>query len=442
MITSTASERKITMNDVIETIAQEMSLPYWWVEAVAIEYTDCRDFADRDEIWTFNFDRLTKNILDNAIRQHKVVVNGIIWHNVHKDVFRSRLIERLVSNVPVPLGSDAIAEGLISDYHFHFSSNPIDVWDPKLDFSAYFQVFDQDKLWQWHIADFVSIEGRKFGKWISSEVDLEPLDQIHDKLSSLRNPVIKPLEPGHAEFKSKVQDFYRWLGEIRQPILHALEDIHCAKRSALAASSKVTKVIPPVLSRFETFNVQNGEIYTKFFAAPIFYRASRLHATRAEQLANAAHSDGELVAKLDEIYEERATAIILGSACLEAFINSLGFEHFADVWSQIEQLPLKAKWQLFLVLKGKGNIFKSDLQPYQFLIELGKTRNCLVHYKTDYQRLKSFGNKFVTHAEYYDVPRKLSQDLLVRLPQLIEELCEATSISKPQWLKPQPGWLQ
>ena len=249
-----------------------MQLPQWWVEAVAIEYTDCRDFATRDEIWTFNFDRVSQQTLEKAVLSHRIVVYGTIWHNVHDVVFRQRLIQRMVSDIPVPLVKephDAIGEGPISDYHFPFLGNPVDVWDPKLDFSTHFQVLDVRQLWQWHIADFVPVEGCTYGKWISSEVDLEPLDQIRDRLASLRNPVIKPDEPGHAEFKSKVDNFYQWLDQIRQPILHALEDVHRAKRLAQASPSKATKDTPPLLSRFETFTVQRGEICSRFFVAPV-----------------------------------------------------------------------------------------------------------------------------------------------------------------------------
>lgn len=408
----------VWMHKLIETVAQKMGLPEWWVEAVAIEYTDCREFAARDEIWTFNFARVSPKTLEEAVQSHRVVVYGVIWHNVHADVFRQRAIERLVSAIPVPLvkePDDAIAEGPISDYHFPFLANPIDVWDPKLNSSTHFQVLDESQLWQWRIAEFVPIEGRKYGKWISSEVDLEPLDQIHERLASLRNPVIKPGELGHADFKLKVENFYQWLDQIRQPMLHALEDVHHAKRSGQASLSKVTKGVPPLFSRFEMFTARNSEIYTRFFAAPVFFRAARQHALHAEELAVSAHSDWELVAKLDEVYQERASAIILGSACLEAFINSIGFEHFASFWNRVEQLPITAKWQLFLVLNGKS----------------------------DYHKAKWFGKRIATRAEYHDMPRQLVRDLPARLEQLIKELCQATGIPTPTWLTPQPqlGWL-
>jgi hypothetical protein len=427
----------------IKEVAKRMNLPIWWVEAVAIEYTECREFANRNEIWTFDFSHVSENDLEAAIRQHRIVVNGVIWHNVHSDVFRSRLIDRLVSSVPAPLmkePDDAIAEGLVSDYYFPFLGNPIDVWDPKLSFSSHFQVFDDDQLWQWHVADFLPVEGRSYGKWVSDELEIEPLDQISERLASLRNPVIKPGEAGHTEFKLKVETFYQWLDEIRRPIFRALEEVHRSKRATQARLSKTTKGAPPLLSRFETFTVRNGEIYSRLLGAPILFRVCNQHATRAEELLASVHNDWEMVQKSEEIYQERASAIILGVACLEAFINNLGFEHFENVWNRLEQLPIVSKWQLFLVLKGKGDVFAPDRQPYQFLIQLSKSRNRLVHFKGAYSKAMSFCNRMVTSAEYHDMPSPLIQDLPSRLPQLIRELCRAVDIPTPSWLTPQPGW--
>lgn len=434
------------MYKLIEAVAQKLHLPSWWIQAIAVEYTDCREFATRDEIWTFNFDRVSEEDLVRAVETQRVVVYETVIHNIHQAVFVNRTIQRLVSNVPVPVVSepdDAIAEGPISDYCFVFGANSLETWDPKLSFSQYFQVRDEDGFWQWHIADFITVAGRNYGKWVSSEVDLQPLDQIHEKLAQLRNPVIKLGEPGHQDFKLRVEAFYRWLNEVRKPILRTLEDVHVAKRSARPNFLKVTKGVPPLLSRFESCTVRNKEIYSKFFAAPVFFRASREHALRAQQIVRSAKDDMELVSKLDELYMERATAIILGVACLEAFINAAGYEYFASLWSEIEQLSVVAKWRLFLTLKGKESFFKPSQQPYQFFIELKNSRNYLVHYKTEYEKVRPFRGKLATRAEYYGMREQLVHDLPIRLPELIRELCQAADIPVPTWLEPHPGlgWL-
>lgn len=423
------------MHKIIEAVAQKMRLPYWWIEAVAIEYTECREYATRDEIWTFNFGKLSESDLEKAVRSNHVLIQGTLMHNVNLDVWRSRTLERIVSDIPVALCEqldDVIAEGLVSDCHFLFTTNPIDVWDPKLDFSRHFQVLENGQFWQWHIADFVRVEGRSYGKWISSEVDLEPLDQIHEKLTLLRNPVIKPGESGHADFKVKVEKFYQWLNDLRRPILTALWDVHVRKRHAVSSFPKVTNCTPPRLSRFESFTVRDGEIYTKFFAAPVFFRSCCQHVNEAEKLVSSSDEQGR-IAELDVIYQERVTAILLCAACLEAFINDLGFRHFPQLWKNIERMSLTAKWQLFLVLKGKDDLFDPSREPYQWLERLRKCRNIMMHYKGNYKRIRQIRNTVVTHTES-ELSRKFICDMPKRLEQLIRELCESTALSIPTWL--------
>jgi len=431
------------MHEVIEAVAKKMKLPHWWIEAIAIEYTECREYAMRDEIWTFSFDKLAEDDLEEAVRSHRVVVYGTLMHNVLFDVWASRAIERMVSDIPVGLVEefdDVMAEGLVSDYHFRFGGNPIDVRDPKLSFSRHFQVLDDGQFWQWRTAEFTRVEGRRYGKWVSDEIDLEPLDQIHGKLALLRNPVIKPGDPGHTEFKIKVEQFYQWLDEIRSPILSALHDVHVKKRNAQESYPKATRGEPPQLSRFEMFTVRNGEIYTKFFAEPVFFRDCRQYTIKAEELAQSVEDSRELIPKLDEIYQERASAIILGTACLEAFINGLGFEHFPELWRNVERLSLIAKWQLYLTLKDKGNSFDLGREPYQSLAKLTKSRNSLMHFKRRYKKVQQVNNRVTTDLESI-LPRKFVRDLPDRLKQLIRELCEATALPIPPWLKPKTGWM-
>ena len=83
------------MHKTIARVARNISLPPWWVEAVAVEYMDCRDFATRNEIWTFNFDRVSPQALEDAVNSHRIVVREPVWHNVHPAVLGHRTIERL-----------------------------------------------------------------------------------------------------------------------------------------------------------------------------------------------------------------------------------------------------------------------------------------------------------------------------------------------------------
>jgi len=424
---------------VIRKVAKKMKLPLWWVEAIAIEYTECREYATDDDIWTFNFDKLSEKELLEAVKNNKVVVYGCLIHNVKSEVWRTRLVEKMVSDIPVNFAEEAndiIPEGPVSEYHTPFIGNPIDVWDPKLNFSNYFQVYDEREIWQWKIASLKSDEEKKRSIWVSSEVYLKSINEISDKLSPLRNPVIKPGEAGHEEFKKRVKDFYKWLNEIRYPIMSELEKIHIIRKQNFDKNNiKVTEVIPPLLSRFETFTIKNGNFFTKFYAEPVFYRGCRLHAKKAEDLYSSVKNELELVSKLDEIYQERAVAIILGTACVEAFINGVGFENFPDIWPNIEKLSIVAKWQLFLKLHGKGSIFDIGKEPYQTLNNVVKSRNELVHFKRKYEKVKVMKKN---EASTVLLEQILNKDLVHNLPlkieELIREVSKETSLTIPPWL--------
>ena len=196
------------------------------------------------------------------------------------------------------------------------------------------------------------------------------------------------------------------------------------------------------MSRFQTFTVRNGEIWTRFSATPVFFRASHEHAAAAEKLISSTHTDMELIDKLDNIYQERASAIVFACSCLEAFINGLIQEHFPSLWKGVEQLPVTAKWQLFLWLKGKRNVFVPSRQPYQTLLEVVRSRNSLVHFKSEYHKAALHGNgKMVTHTENHLMPRDLVRDLPDRLRELIKELCQATGITVPVDNPTATSWL-
>lgn len=416
---------------VIRKVAKKMKLPLWWVEAIAIEYTECREYATDDDIWTFNFDKLLEKDLEEAVRSHHVVLYAVyIIHNVIPSLYGTRLIRSLHTRIPplVEELNDIMPEGLVSECHFPFQTNPIDVWDPKFSFSRCFQFRDNYKIWQWKIAEFIN------GKWVSSEIDLEPLNEMQERLKYLRNNRIKQGESSYPEFKKRVVQFYQELDKIRKPILNTLKEIHVKKRSSIKEYPKVVDGIPPKLSHYEKFTVIENEIHTKLIAAPIFFRSCNQYSTKAKDIYNAAKDDPGLIRKLDEIYQERTSAIILGQACLEVFINDKGFEHFPKLWELIEEkLSLINKWKLYLILMGKSDIYDSGREPYQSLESLIKKRNYLIHFKPKYEKVIRKGNKATTNLEKI-LKKKFVDNLPNRIRQLIKELCKATNLNVPTWI--------
>ena len=130
--------------NVIEIVANELKLPTWWVEAIAIEYCDCREFAMGEEIWSFNFSKIKKEDLEEALKTHHIVsCHGFLVHNAGRDVTGTRMLISLAKPgfAIVESNNDIIPDGPISDNCFLFRQNPIELWDPKLNFSEWVQMY-------------------------------------------------------------------------------------------------------------------------------------------------------------------------------------------------------------------------------------------------------------------------------------------------------------
>ena len=431
----------------IDVVSSKLGIPKWWVEAIAIEYTDCREFAVGEEIWTFNFEKISINELENALKNHKVILHDPIYHNINPEVFKSRFIYRMVSSIPVPLSEDMediIPEGLVSKFYCEFQGNGIKKYDPKLSFSSYCQIFDNGNMYQWKIAESINVDGQNYSKCQSDFFDLEPLNDMEQELRLLQNSYIKVGKKGNDEFRKDVEDYYRRLDDIRRPLLKDLIDYHKGMLKSNSDFPKVLKVTPPILSHFERFTVSDNELCTKFYAETIFYRGCYEHAREAENLVNSIKSKDEYVNILDEIYEERATAIILGVVCFEAFLNGLGFDYYPEIWKHIEKLDLKKKCKVYYSLSNKdASLFNKGKEPFKSLIKLIDYRNDLVHYKRKYHKSLQDDQRYITSTEQ-DLSRDFVRDLPDKLKEVILEFCKINSTPIPQWLDPQPnlGWIK
>lgn len=434
------------MAEVIDSVAEEMGLPDWWVESIAIEYLDCREYAEWDEslgtgkaLARFNWERIPKADLKTVVQEHKVVVHGgMLIHNIHTDVLPFRFASQMAGgDLPSVAGEsdDIIPEGLVSDYHFPFRANSIAAEDPKTSFSQWFQVFDDGEFWQWRIAEFVAVEGSHRGKWASQELDLEPINNICEKRHLLRNSVIEPGQPGYDEFRQEVEQFYQWVNKARSQVLLNLWYIHLGKRSERKRKDfpKATNDQPPLLSRFESYTVRDNKLHTNFHVERIFYRCSVYHAGEAEKSEESIGNDRQLTVKLDEIYEERALAIITGAACVESLVNSLLMEYFPKVWKLVERLSAREKLDLYFLLKEKGKLSDIGNEANSFVVCLFRVRDLLMHFKRDYFPVMEYKKKTVTYISG-QMNREFNLSLPTKLKELIAIMYAAAEQPKPIWL--------
>lgn len=305
-----------------------------------------------------------------------------------------------------------------------------------MNFSTHFQVLDNGHLYQWRIAKKLN------EKWYSSEVDLEPLNEIKKELYSLY-PVKNPEDPDYLEYKGKVVKFYQNLDQLRKEILLKLENIHYEKLKNAKSFTKTTLYEPPILSRFERFTVVDNKYCTKFYAEPVFYQVCLQHCMQAMNLEDDINSNPLTVGKLDDIYQKRAIAIIMGAACFEAFLNRLGFEKFPKYWPN-QQGEMKQKCSSYYSLCKKylnsNKEFNAGNDPFKSLFEIFKVRNSLMHYnsssfyKGEYQVAKIENGRVITHTEL-DLSKRLVRNIPNILADSIKEICTISSIPNfPPWL--------
>jgi hypothetical protein len=413
-----------------QQVAQTLNVPAWFLEQLAVERLECRDYVAYPG---FAFDNISEEQLRALLATPVLVVGGPVHANVHRDTLASRLISALGGRPVAPLVDDGtvlIPEGKIPVHHVPAFDNPLSVSDPKISFGSHIQVFDEGSLWQWRIATFATVEGRNYGKWVSDEIDLDPLDAVTPRF---RETDAMRAANGGRYPDGVLREFHIWLESIRAPLRTQLMELHYAKKAALPPSSAVVSVAPPLLSSFETFSVEEGKMRTRFDAAPILFRAMVRHCRRATELNTTRNSF------LDEQYTERIEAVISGAACLEALVNTVGVRIVPDWQENFDHLPPTEKWLQCHKQRGKDGLFDLGRQPYQSFAKLISLRNTWMHHKPIDEEVKQAGRDGKTTIER-NVGSRFISELPAQMRTLICDLFTAIGEEPPYWLNARPGW--
>lgn len=119
------------MHNMIKKISKRLNFPKWWVEAVAIEYTNCREFGvGRDGIWRIDLDLVKESELEDALQKHNIVISAdIIYHNVRPEVMINRFLDNGSSPPLTKDNGSAIVDGLASENWYPFRINDINMVD-------------------------------------------------------------------------------------------------------------------------------------------------------------------------------------------------------------------------------------------------------------------------------------------------------------------------
>lgn len=414
--------------------------PSWWQQAVCIEYLPCRDYSKGSRISEFDFSRIRADQLATALKDHSIVAFGRIVHNVDEATFHTRTLLNLFSGVAKPIVNGdkgaIIPQGVVSKYHFPWLINPITEVDPIEDFNSHIQVIDNGEIYQWEIAHFEGVEGRNYGRWVSEYVDLKSFDEKHDDFQDLIQ--IKHRIGGTSpDYKKLAESYITRIQNLRKKCFSELLNVHeDLKKRNRSSIRKVVKYQPPQLSHFETMQVEEGEISTIASMAPMFYRASLKHSHTAESVEK---KNQVTVSVLDQIYEERAQALIMAAACLEAVVNEVGSTRHAEIWHALEKLPIMDKWMMLCTFSKGRSPFDSSSEPFQSVSKIVAARNDMVHFKPVFKKVTVLNNKGISKIEM-TLDKGLVGRLSEVLPQAIRNIYEAANASMPAWLTDEPGW--
>jgi hypothetical protein len=175
----------------ISKVAGKFNLPTWWVQSVIVEYFPCRRFLENKSLWIFDFRIVDSKLIKTLPEKHVVIPEYYMVQNIRPEDFRQRLILAAYGGSPIAEMNekDIYPEGILNATCFPVLGNPIDIWDPKINFNTHVIVLDDRSFYQWKIAEVYNIN--ESSSWFKSKLfDLVPLFQIYQKIIQYNKPDI------------------------------------------------------------------------------------------------------------------------------------------------------------------------------------------------------------------------------------------------------------
>jgi hypothetical protein len=403
----------------LEKISKKLSLPYWWIQSVVIEYFPCRRFLEDGELWTFDFDLFDDNLISSIPEKKVVIPEYYIAQNVTPKQVSERILSTFSGQKISPLKKeDADPEGFINETAFPFLGNPIDVWDPKLGFHKISVINDNGRFFVWHIAELYNINEKS--SWHKSDLfGLTPLWEVYAKLMSLRkNEILKNPTVEHRKLAEK---YYTEYEKTRIPLREIIWNYHLQKQQQIEGINNQTDYF----TIFETIIKDDNTKITRTNLEPIFYRSAIRNKELAKISSERSVKEYNQQFTYDEI-EYSIMSIISSINCLEAFINSLNEQYILNI-NPMDRI--RDKWKN-VAKKLIPNIILNDQDSFKTFSKFVDWRNDVVHYKFHYKT--TVDDRILIHDRYNYENAELATNLIRIMVSLFTNYKEFKS---PLWLE-------
>jgi len=418
----------------VTKIAESLSLPYWWVESVIVEYFDCRRYAENGELWTFDFNKFDEKLIDTILDKKVIIPHYYLVQNVRPEDLAKRTLIAMIGLPYVPLDeADLIPEGLVNKTCFPSPvRNDISVYDQKLDFNQTAIVYDNGIFYQCKIAEFYEIPSKHYGWWKSDLFDLGELFDINRKLQDYRNSgVLKKPTP---QVIDEIQKDYEKLEEIREKLRWKILEYHDKKKLDYDPTD-VDVPKPPMLSYFEAVKLTKDGYMVKTHMEPLFLRSAIRNLQRARTARQKRDTNpDDYEALLDEI-EYSAMCIISATNCLETYINYVISKYLPEESKVFDDTAAhRQKWLWVSAALNLPNRFKPNEPPFSDFSNLVKWRNNAIHHIPEYRRARG------TVSHTFNQFNMENAELAVRIvKEMVTKLSENSPIPLPVWIKTDMG---
>ena len=420
--------------NIIEKLADEFSLPYWWTESVVVEYLPCRRYGENGEFYTFDFEKLSENDIEQIPEKKVIIPNYSLVQNIRPKDLSERILMSMAGLPFIPLeDANFVPEGLVNNSAFPSPlRNDIDVSDPKLGFACNAIVREDSSFYQWIIAENLKLEGKHYHWYKSNIMDLSKLFLLNEEERKLINS--SEMKNPDSCFIAKIEKLYQEIEKARIPLREEIFGYHNKRKSEFDVSkAEVPKV--PLLSYFESIRLTENGYQIKTHTEPLFLRAAIRNLLKAQDAkAKRGTNRNDHYTILDEI-EYSSMCIIAATNCLESYINYVISRYLPDESKIFDGTAShRQKWLFVPAALDLPFRFKPDEEPFSGFSQLVKWRNNTIHHKAEFVKVRGS----VSHT-YNQLNVESARSSIKTVRDMVTKLSEGEKIPLPIWIKTSMG---